>query len=309
MQAVLLKRYSFITKHNEVTPAANVIERAVDLHALLVIGSSGYQKCIKYLWNGWFCQDDMDASNFVEYKQRANTSYWAHFDPDRMRVPLYQNAVQIFFSVLYLALYTGVINTINPTGDLDFVEGVLYLMTFAFICDEVSKFWKIGRNYFGFWNAFNATLYILLTASFVLRIVALTRSPDSHDEQRRSLNQASYNFIAFSAPLFWGRLLLYLDTFRFFGAMLVVLKVMMKESLIFFALLGVVIIGFLQGFAGMDQADPDNVMTAGMILQGMANTVLQNPDFDAFKNFASPFGIILYYLFTFVVMVGKFAYY
>ncbi|EEP75372.1 conserved hypothetical protein [Uncinocarpus reesii 1704] len=303
MQAVLLKRYSIVTASDEVTPPANVIERAVDIHALQVIGSSGYQKCIKYLWHGWLCQDDKDASNFVEYKERTNTSYWAHFNPDRMRVPIYQNFVQIFFSILYLALYTGVINTINPTGDLDVVEGILYLMTFAFICDEFTKFWKVGRNYFGFWNAFNSTLYILLAVSFILRAVALTRSSDSHDAERGRLNQLSYNFLAFSAPLFWGRLLLYLDTFRFFGAMLVVLKVMMKESLIFFALLGVVIIGFLQGFSGMDQADPDNIMTPGMILQGMANTVMQNPDFDAFKNFAAPFGIVLYYLFTFVVMV------
>jgi hypothetical protein len=55
--------------------------------------------------------------------------------------------------------------------------------------------------------------------------------------------------------MFWMRLLLYLDSIRFFGAMLVVLKVMMKESLIFFALLIVIIIGFLQAFIGMDNAD------------------------------------------------------
>lgn len=61
--------------------------------------------------------------------------------------------------------------------------------------------------------------------------------------------------VAFSAPMFWMRLLLYLDTIRFFGAMLVVLNVMMKESLIFFALLIVILIGFLQAFVGMDAAD------------------------------------------------------
>ncbi len=55
--------------------------------------------------------------------------------------------------------------------------------------------------------------------------------------------------------MFWMRLLLYLDSIRFFGAMLVVLEVMMKESLIFFALLIVINIGFLQAFIGMDAAD------------------------------------------------------
>jgi hypothetical protein len=35
----------------------------------------------------------------------------------------------------------------------------------------------------------------------------------------------------------------------------------------------------------------------------MLNAVMQSPEFDGFDNFAPPFGIILYYIFTFVVMV------
>lgn len=42
LQSVLLKRYAIITDGLPVEPA-NVIEKAVDLHALRVIGSSGYQ--------------------------------------------------------------------------------------------------------------------------------------------------------------------------------------------------------------------------------------------------------------------------
>lgn len=304
MQHVLLKRYS-IVKDGEESAPANVIERAVDLHALMVIGSSGYQKCIKHLWHGWLCQDDKDASNFIVYQDKANTSYWTHFNPDRLRAPVYQNIVQIFFSLLYLVLYTIAINTINPSGDLDVVEGILYIMTVGFICDEISKFWKVGTSFFGFWNAFNSTLYALLLVSFCLRVVALTHSSDTSDEERLRFNWLSYNFLAFSAPMFWMRLMLYLDTFRFFGAMLVVLKVMMKESLIFFALLVVVVVGFLQAFIGMDNTD-DTATVTSIIVQGMANSVMQSPDFDTFQNFSPPFGIILYYVFTFVVMVGKF---
>ncbi len=104
--------------------------------------------------------------------------------------------------------------------------------------------------------------------------------------------------------MFYLRLLLYLDNIRFFGAMLVVLKVMMKESLIFFALLTIIVVGFLQAFIGMDEVD-DNRAVTGFILQAMANAVMQSPDFEGFENFAPPFGIVLYYIFTFVVMVGK----
>ena len=123
------------------------------------------------------------------------------------------------------------------------------------------------------------------------------------DPERTRFNELSYNFLAFSAPMFWLRLLLYLDTFRFFGAMLVVLKVMMKESLMFFALLVVVCAGFLQAFIGMDQVG-DTTRVTRFIGQAMINAIMQSPDFSGFDEFAPPFGIILYYIYTFVVMVG-----
>jgi hypothetical protein len=299
MQETLLKRYSIVANGEETEPA-NVIERAVDLHALQVIGSSGYQKCVQYLWRGWLVQDENDPSRFVPFKQKAVTDYWAHFDPDRMRTPRYQNFVQISISVVFLILYTIAINTINDTGDVDVIEGILYVFTAGFIFDEASKLWKVGRYYIGFWNVFNSTLYALLTISFILRLVALGHGYG--EEKREHFNILSYNFLAVSAPMFWMRLLLYLDTFRFFGAMLVVLKVMMKESLIFFALLVVVGIGFLQAFIGLDNAE-DNQTVTTFIIQAMANSVMQSPDFGGFGNFAPPFGIILYYVFTFVVMV------
>ncbi|KAF7592683.1 hypothetical protein BBP40_012583 [Aspergillus hancockii] len=296
----LLKRYSIFIDGAETMPA-NVIERAVDLHALRVIGSSGYQKCIKYLWNGWFCQQEGNPTNFVPYHEKDNTSFAVHFHPDRMRTPLYQNASQIAVSLVYLALYTQVINTVNPSGDIDVGEGILYVMTLAFICDELTKLWKIGWHYFDFWNAFNSTLYTILAASFFLRVAALAHSPSADDEQRRRFNELSYNFLAFAGPMFWTRMVLYLDSFRFFGAMFVVLRVMMKESIIFFALLFVVLAGFFQAFIGMAQVD--DISATKSIIQGMANSIMQSPEFGIFEDFAYPFGIILYYLFNFIVMI------
>lgn len=302
LQAVLLKRYSIMVD-GEATVPVNVIEKAVDLHALRIIASSGYQKCINYLWRGWLVQDENDPSNFVDYKDKANTSFIAHLDPDRMRAPMYQNAAQLLISLVYLGLYTAAVSTINRDGDLDVVEGLLYIFTFGFLLDEITKFWKAGYHILGFWNAFNNTLYGLLLTSLVLRFIALSHPADDPDGARIHFNRLSYNFLAFSAPMFWLRLLLYLDSFRFFGAMLVVLKVMMKESIIFFALLVFIVIGFLQAFIGMDIAD-DNVMNDTLfIVQAMANAIMQSPDFNGFERFGHPFGIILYYCFTFVVMV------
>ncbi|KAE8149717.1 potassium ion channel Yvc1 [Aspergillus avenaceus] len=297
----LLKRYSIFLDGEETMPA-NVIERAVDLHALRIIGSSGYQKCIKHLWNGWFCQQEGNPTNFVPYHEKDNIQFAVHFHPDRMRTPLYQNACQIVVSLVYLGLYTQVINTVNPTGDIDIGEGILYVMTLAFICDELTKLWKIGWHYFDFWNAFNSTLYTILAVSFFLRVAALAHSSSADDEQRQMLNALSYNFLAFAGPMFWMRMVLYLDSFQFFGAMFVVLRVMMKESIIFFALLFIVLVGFFQGFIGMAKVESDASFTRS-IVQGMANTLMQSPEFGIFEDFAFPFGIILYYLFNFIIMI------
>ncbi|KAI0016092.1 hypothetical protein F4780DRAFT_798742 [Xylariomycetidae sp. FL0641] len=301
LHSVLLKRYAIIIDGEE-TPPVNVIERAVDLHALLIIGSSGYQKCISYLWKGWLVQDENDPASFVDYKERDSTAFFTHLDPDRMRAPMYQNAFQLLISIIYLALYTGAINTINPTGDLDVVEILLYIFTLGFMFDEITKVWKAGWQILGFWNAFNNVMYGLLMVSLAMRLVAFS-VPWDRAQEREQWNSFSYNFLAFTAPMFWARLMLYLDSFRFFGAMLVVLKMMMKESIIFFALLIVVIIGFLQAFIGMDYADDMAGEDTIFILQAMANAIMQSPDFSGFERFSPPFGLILYYLFTFVVMV------
>ncbi|KAF8423098.1 hypothetical protein EV426DRAFT_603846 [Tirmania nivea] len=296
---ILLQRFSFLKNGEETTPT-NAIEKAIDLHATRVIGSSGYQKCIKYLWKGWLVQDSKDPSRFTSYKDVANKSYWAHFQHGRMRAPVYQNAFQIFVSFIYLLLYTIAINTVDPERDVDIEEVFLYLFTFGFMIDECLKVWKIGRYYLGFWNVFNALLYSALTVTFVTRMLALSYPLGSPENMKYDV--FSYNLLSFVAPMFWCRMLLYLDAIKFFGAMLVVLKVMMQESLIFFALLAVIIIGFLQAFVGMDNTEDKGEVT-GFILRAMTNTLLGSPEFDGFDNFSHPFGMILYYVFAFIVMV------
>lgn len=300
LYSVLLHRYSYIA-NGIPTPPVNVIEKAVDLHSVRVIGSSGYQKCINYLWRGWLVQDENDPSVFIDYKDKDNPNFLVHMDPERMRAPRNQNAAQLLFSVIYLLLYTIAVNSINASGILDGAEIALYLFTLGYICDEIMKFYKAGYHILGFWNAFNGVLYSFLTVSLVLRVIGLAAAPDS--QYREHYNKLSYNMLSFVAPMFWCRLMLYLDSFRFFGAMLVVLKVMMKESVIFFALLIIIIIGFLQAFIGLDLTDDNVANDVLFIIESMTKAILQSPEFEGFEGFGPPWGIILYYCFTFVVMV------
>ena len=59
-------------------------------------------------------------------------------------------------------------------------------------------------------------------------------------------------FLCSSSPQYHAnsdcRQLLYLDFFRFFGTMLIVLKKMIKETAVFFLLLVVIAAGFIQSF-------------------------------------------------------------
>ncbi|KEZ45743.1 Potassium ion channel yvc1 [Scedosporium apiospermum] len=300
LHTLLLHRFSIIV-NGKPTPPANAIEKAVDLHALRVICSSGYQKCLHYLWKGWLVQDEDDPTVFVDYKGRDDERYIVHLDPDRLRAPIYQNAARLLFSILYLVLYTMSINSVNWDGSFDAAEILLYLFTLGFICDELTKFWKAGYHILSFWTAFNSVLYAVLSVSFVFRIIGLAHPLGS--DTRHQYDSLSYNFLAFSAPMFWIRLLLYLDSFRFFGAMLVVLKVMMKESIIFFALLAVVFVGFMQAFIGLDLAEDLETDEIWFIIQAMVNSIMGSPEFSGFEKFAPPFGILLYYIFTFIVMV------
>jgi len=55
-----------------------------------------------------------------------------------MLVPCYQNALNIFFTVLFLALYTVVVNTRNPNGAIQTVEVFLFAMVFGFFLGEIA---------------------------------------------------------------------------------------------------------------------------------------------------------------------------
>lgn len=268
------------------------------MHAVRVIGSSGYQKFINYLWRDWLVQDENDPSVFVDYGEKDNPNFLVYMDPDRMRAPRYQNAAQLLF-IVYLTLYTAAVNSVNPSGVLDGAEVALYVFTLGYVCDELVNFYKAGHHILGFCNAFNGVLYAFLTASLIFRVMGLTAPIGSRF--RLHYSTLSYNILSFIAPMFWSRLLLYMDSFRFFGAMLVILKVTMKESVIFFALL-VIIIGFLQAFIGLDLTD-DNVASDALFIVESMKAILQSPKFDGFEGFGPPWGIILYYCFTFVVMI------
>lgn len=299
---MLCQRYTITLYGRDATPA-NALELAVDLHATVVIGSSGYNRCVSWLWRGWIVQGggddsaDTDTSDYVFYKKLGDPRFAAHFDPDRIKTPKYQNYIQLIFSFIYLAIYTLAINHISMTH-VSPQEIWLAIFTIGFLGDEMVKFYHVGYAYVGFWNVFNSCLYLLITAAGVIRGWSFTHGPVT--SERLKYGVMSYHLLSCAAPLVWSRILLYLDSVRFFGAMLVVLKELMKESLIFFVLLVIIAGGFLQAFMGLDEADGD-LDVPQLVIQVMTRTVLADPNFDAVGQIAPPYGGLLYYIFTFLI--------
>ncbi len=77
-ERILLKRYAILV-NGQPTAARNALESSVEVHALHVIGSSGYQKAISYLWRGWYIQDvnDFSASSHTRDKTTQAFGYTA----------------------------------------------------------------------------------------------------------------------------------------------------------------------------------------------------------------------------------------
>ncbi|CUM66722.1 uncharacterized protein PRCAT00004402001 [Priceomyces carsonii] len=295
---MLCHRYT-IRLSGEDSDPANALELAVDMHSTTIIGSSGYQRCIKWMWRGWITQSSTDPHSYVLYKGVSSSSIKTHFDPSRIKTPFYQSCLEIFFSIVYLILFTIIVNShAEETTGLDPFEVIFYLFTLGSVCDEVIKFYHVGYNYLGFWNVFNDLMYTLITISVIFRFTSL----NNMGQKRESYDEISFRILSCASPFMWTRLLLYLDAEKFVGVMIVVVKTMMKESIIFFVLLFVVIIGFLQGFLGLDASDGKNEATK-RILISLIKSVVGGSDFGVVAKLVPPYASVLYYIYSFLLTV------
>lgn len=196
---MLLRRY-VINENDEDSEPASVLEMAADIHSTIVIGSSGFQRCLKWLWRGWIIQSREEPTVFVRDKTIASMSFKSHFSPERIKTPMYQNILQVMFSIIFLILYTGVVNDKDSihVAPIDGKEWLFYLFTLGYIIDEISKLYYIGSAYLSFWNAFNDTLYTIICASLCFRILSV--SPIRTGRESEYWDVMSYRILSCAAP-------------------------------------------------------------------------------------------------------------
>ena len=291
---ILLKKF-VINENDEDLIPTNALELCCDLHCTGIISTSAIQRLQTYLWRGWIIQSE-DGVFYLKESNILDTRFINHFTSERLKTPKYQNLFNLFVSLIYISIYTFVVNDgklkigLNPIGIL---ETIFYGATLGFVLDEIVKFYNIGMPYMRFWNIFNDFMYLVILFAMSVRILSLHKND-------KDLDILSYRILALIAPMMWSRLLFFLDSVKFIGNMLVIIKQMLKESILFFVLLIVIIIGFVQAFLAMDSSDGTSDQTLP-ILENLLVGILGDTDFSIFENFAYPYTSLLYYLYRFIL--------
>ncbi|TFY79326.1 hypothetical protein EWM64_g4688 [Hericium alpestre] len=90
------------------------------------------------------------------------------------------------------------------------------------------------------------------------------------------------------------------DGYKYIGTMQICIARMLRESGIFFALLSVLGVGFLQGLYALDAAD-GQVESTSEVMNVMVQALLQSPNYDKFAPL--PASLILYYLWNVVTAI------
>lgn len=291
---MLLRKYVINENDIDLTPT-NSLELCCDLHCRDIISTSAIQRLQTYLWRGWIIQSEKGVFYLTE-STILDTRFITHFDSARLVTPKYQNMFNLFMSLIYIAIYTYVVNngklsvSLNPIGVL---ETIFYGATIGFLLDEVVKLYNVGLPYMRFWNIFNDFMYSMIALAMIVRLLSLQKG-------QKDLDILSYRILALIAPMMWSRMLFFLDSVKFIGNMLVIIKQMLKESILFYVLLITIIIGFVQAFLAMDSSDGTSDQTWA-IVENLLVGILGDTDFTIFENFAYPYTSLLYYLYRFIL--------
>ncbi|KAH9049645.1 calcium activated cation channel [Lactarius hengduanensis] len=306
--ALLSSRYKHRQSDGDIE-VSSAIELAIDSHCTIFLSSTEAQDVIKSLWNGELVQrnnEDLDV-DYVPAYDNMDPSFWGHLDPSRIAVPCYQNILRIVVWLFFLAVYSQAVreplDRLDPLHrHFDFWEVVLYVMGLAFLLEgalvviflksQILKTLRLATwRAFGFWHVVAIITDGLLLAAFVLRVSGLV----SQEGQRDQLRLRSFQVLSCVAPFICPsrtELMTVFDGFKYIGTTQICVARMLRESGIFFALLSILAVGFLQGLYALDAAD-GQVESSSVVIHVMLQSLLQSPNYDKFAG--STAGQTLFY--------------
>ncbi|KAF9901334.1 hypothetical protein EC991_006261 [Linnemannia zychae] len=285
--------------------AENAIEIAIRVHATDFISDIEVQRCVQALWTGLVLQVEEDESRirFVEYSglRRSRRTLLDWFDIGRLNVPKYQNNMKIALFILFLAMYTLVVNNQEQTTQPpNITEWLMYVFVCGYIFEEFRLIFEGGTAFFlgSIWHWINIISYSMFMVSFSFRFTASYILTDA--SKISTYNDIAYDLQALLAVFLWVKTLSLLDGNQYFGTMVMVLQKMLKDGIMFFWLLAWVFIGFLQSvYALQTKGNKDFSTSLSLLVRGF----LQDPDWDVAVTLDSKYGFWVFALYLFLTSI------
>ncbi|KAG2171336.1 hypothetical protein INT43_002958 [Umbelopsis isabellina] len=279
----------------------SAVELAVQLHASKILLEPKVQRVIHDVWNGHLLPIDYKEGR-VYFKTNTAMARMRNgfFDPAKIHVPKYANAIETFITILFLVLYTIVIND-GRSHVPTVLEWVMYLFVLGDVLDDIRDIYNTGMfHYYSFWACTNTLTHLVFIASFILRMIAMSHTGSEKD----MLNNTSLDVLSVVSILLWFRVLsVVCNTWRYFGSYTIIVQSMLSDALMFFFLLIWVIFGFFQAFIALrtenTAQDNDFSEIAALLMRGY----LMAPDFDKAEMFHGEIGEPLFYAYIFLVSV------
>ncbi|WVQ73691.1 hypothetical protein IAR50_003271 [Cryptococcus sp. DSM 104548] len=314
LESVMSTRYRYRESDGDVSAPTSALETAIDQHCTDFLSSSEAQHVVNSLWRGDWVQrnnEDMDI-DYVPYEPVETDSFWKHLNPDRMAVPRYQAVFKILVWFVFLFVYSQTVQSplehFDANRKWDFYEVLLYILSGSFLIEEAVKMFKIVRvapqpmAAVGFWTVVNIIIDVLLVTAFGLRVAGLSVNPSDNDTSQH-LHFRSFQVLSCVAPFIWMKLLTVFDGFQTVGTLQVVVSRMLRESTIFFILLTIMGVGFVQSLYALDAADGESGGKA-IVVNNLIQALLGSPDFESpSERFGYPFGLIVFYGWNFVATI------
>lgn len=307
LEGVMSTRYRWVDRDGDTSPPASAIEIAIDQHATIFLSSSEAQHVVQHLWRGDWVQvyGENDHVDWVPYKRQEGFT----LDPHRLAVPRYQTAFNVFVWLFFLFVYSQAVQTPVDKQNhvsLDVWEVLLYGMAGSFLLGTITKTWKEFQltsralSILSFWTVVDYLVDAILLAAFILRMVSMYHP--QHDVAS-ALHLKGFQVLSTAAPLIWMKLLTVFDGVKIIGVLQIVVFRMLRDSAIFFILLGIMALGFAQSLYALDAAD-GSVGSTEVITNGLLQALLGSPDFDTpNQRFGYPFGLIIYYAWSALTIV------
>ncbi|KAK7470385.1 Calcium channel yvc1 [Stygiomarasmius scandens] len=317
LNAVMSTRYKHKQIDGDDSDPASALEMAIDTHCTIFLSSTESQDVVKAIWNGDIVQksedDDVHDIDYIPYSEMRTGSFWDHLDPSRLSVPRYQNLLRIVVWLFFLVAYSQAVRQpverlADPTyaTNLDAWEIVLcpQVLEALAVCDMEGLFLlEYRRNHHRFPSIDCVYLTSCRTEGYGRPLYPTSSKQFSSAQFRFTVDLDEYGFSSFINQLMFtsiSELITVFDGYQYVGTMQICVARMLQESGIFFALLSILALGFVQAMYALDAAD-GTVEAPSAVVNALIQGLLGSPDFERY--ITSPSGLIMYYLWNVVTMI------